>query len=125
MDGKVVHSWNCEDPYECKDLPYVHTKDGHKFVFSWLVTDIKETFDMKVNNEAVEVLTYLDSSFKLSEDVAHIYKANTVIYPSPYNYRSFKIATNVTNLVFEQKPGILMHKILYKIGDITVAGIDL
>jgi len=45
-----VFQWSCEDPAECPELPYVMTKEGQKFVLSWLVTDVNETFELKVNH---------------------------------------------------------------------------
>ena len=47
--GKTVFQWNCEDPSDCPDLPHTFTREGQKFSLSWLVTDLKETFDLKVN----------------------------------------------------------------------------
>ena len=39
------------------------TKAGLKFVLFWLVTDEKETFDLKVNNAAIDTLSFIDSTF--------------------------------------------------------------
>ena len=79
VSGKIVFQWNCENPAESSDLPYVTTKEGQKFVLSWIVTDIKETFDLKVNNDSLNVLKYLDSAFQLSDAKVSIFKANTTI----------------------------------------------
>ena len=61
VDGKIVYQWNCEDPAESADLPYILTKQGQKFILSWIETDSNETFDLSVNNDSLNALKYLDS----------------------------------------------------------------
>ena len=110
IDGKIVFQWNCEDPAECSHLPYLRIKDGQKFVLSWLVTDMQETFDLKVNNQAVSSYNYLDSSFKLEDDQVTLFQASIKIN---------KHDVTKSKHTQEHLPGILTHKILEKVADVT------
>ena len=117
VSGKIVFQWNCEDPTESPDLPYLMTRQGQKFVLSWIVTDTKESFDLKVNNESLDALKYLDSAFRISDDKVSVFQAHTKINGVQ--------VTSVSD-TFEHLPGRLTHKILEKIADVTpVTQIDL
>ena len=48
---------------------------GLLFVLSWIITDMKETFDLKVNNDSLNALKYLDSSFRISNDKVTCFRA--------------------------------------------------
>lgn len=114
VDGKIVFQWNCEDPAESPDLPYNMTKQGQKFTLSWIVTDIKETFELKVNNESLEALKYLDSGFQLSDNKVLVFKAEIKI--------NDKEVTSPRDQ-YEYLPGILSHKVLDKVGESPVTKI--
>ena len=68
MDGKTVCQWDCADPADCSNLPHNFIKEGQKFMLFWRVTDLKETFGLKVNNLDLSSYVYLDSSFKLEDE---------------------------------------------------------
>ena len=70
-----MFKWNCKDPAESPDLPHVMTKEGQKFELSWIEMDTKESFDLKVNNDSLNALKYLDSGFQLSDNKVSLFKA--------------------------------------------------
>ena len=116
VGGNIVFQWNCEDPSESSDLPYVMAKQGQKFVLSWIVTDIKETFDLQVNNDSLNVLKYLDSGFQLSDQKVNLFQATTIINEK-------QVTDSDIQNAFEHLPGVLTHKILEKVGEVPVTEI--
>ena len=80
-------------------------------MLSWIVTDVKETFDLKVNNDTLDALKYLDRAFRLSDDQVSIFQATTLINDK-------KITSSEAS--YEHLPGVLTHKILEKIGEAVV-----
>ena len=116
VSGKIVFQWNCEDPAESSDLPYLMTKESQKFTLSWLVTDTKESFDLQVNNKPMDRLVFLDSSFKLTDDNVEVYHANTIINGQ---------AVTDENRRFEHSPCVLTHMVLDKIGEDQITEIRL
>ena len=111
VDGKFVFQWNCENPAESPDLPHVMTRQGQKFVLSWIESESKETFDLKVNNSPLNSLKYLDSAFQMSDDKCQVFKASTKINDN-------EVTSNIAS--FEHVSGLLTHKILDKIGEAPV-----
>ena len=90
------------------------TKAGLKFVLYWLVTDEKETFDLKVNNQPVSTLRFLDSRFKLTDAKVQLFTASTEI-------NSQQVTSH--HEPFEYHPGIIVHKILEEAGEAPVTTI--
>lgn len=112
VGGKTVFHWSCEDPADSSDLPYVMTREGQKFILSWIVTDTKETFDLRVNNSSLNTLKYLDSAFQLTDDKVSLFKAKLSI-------NELEVTDFRESRIFEYQPGVLTHKILEKLGDET------
>lgn len=109
VDGKIEFQWSCEDPSECPELPYTMTKQGQKFALSWLVTDTKETFELRVNDRSLNALKYLDSGFKLEDDKVSVFRADTKI-------NNNEVTSNSSS--FEHLTGLLTHKILEMVSDV-------
>ena len=72
-------------------------------MLSWIVSDTKETFDLKVNNSPLNALKYLDSGFQLSSQKLSVFEAYTRINGE---------TVTCSGEFFEYLPGILTHKIL-------------
>ena len=103
IGGKLVKQWLCKVPHNCPDLPHTLIWDSMKLQFFYVATDTQETFDLKVNNDCLSVLKYLDSGFQLSNACVSVFDANTIINGA--------LVTKGDH-TFEHLPGVLMHKIL-------------
>ena len=64
---------------------------------------MNETFDLKVNNDPLNTLKYLDSGFSLSMDQVSVFRADTRINRQDITKSKYG---------FEHLPGVLTHKIL-------------
>jgi len=94
------------------------TKQGQKFALSWINTDSKETFELKVNNDSLNALKYLDSGFKLSDDKVNLFRADISV-------NGQKVTSEDERDIFEHQAGLLTHKILKVIGEDQVTSIQL
>ena len=116
ISGKIVFQWKCEDPAESDELPYNFTREHQKFSLIWLETDLKESFELKVNGGPLSSLEFLDPSFQISNEKPLSFEAQTII-------NDLKVTTVEQN--FEHLPGVLLHKILDKIGEQEVTKVAL
>ena len=90
-------------------MPHIFIREGHKFALLWVESDTDDTFDLKVDDQALSSLKYLDSSFSLVREKPDVFKA----------YLDLNEWDRVASLqdTFEFLPGILAHKILDTIGE--------
>ena len=79
-------------------------------MLSWIVTDVKETFDLKINNNSLNALKYLDSGFQLSDNKVSLFQSDT---------RINEVDVTDQSEPFEYLPGVLTHKILEKVADVV------
>jgi len=86
-------------------------------MLSWIESETKETFDLKVNNSPLSVLKYLDIKFKLSDDKVSLFQARTAI-------NGHEVTDWSDKETFEYQPGILTHKILDRVGEAPVTNIE-
>ena len=86
-----------------------------KLAISWLVTDVKETFDLQVNDSSMEELLFLEKSFRLKDD--HQVKLCTA---------TIKInGMRVVDETFDNTPGWLTHRILDVIGEEPISELEM